>query len=191
MVFKGEGAGATIAWHRDVAETGSGFAAGRVFNVGVYLDDADLTTSVWMIPGSQAWGDDRATAALQRPPEDAEGFRTAGGVPVRVGAGDAIVHDVFAVHGSPPTAGMLRRVVYFEYRPIEVELEIGPHVREYVALEQQSLVACIRRRAALGIDDPPDAFAYRPSPPHSRFDRSEPATLRHPHEQWWRRPGSG
>jgi len=76
---------------------------------------------------------------------------------------------------------------YFEYRPIEVELEIGPHVPEYVDRKQQSLVACIRRRAALGIDAASGAFAYRPSPPYDRFDRSDPATLRYPHEQWWRR----
>jgi phytanoyl-CoA hydroxylase len=190
MVFKAEGVGAPIPWHRDVASTGAGFGSGRVFNIGVYLDDADLTTCLWAIPGSQSWDDDRATAALHRPADDAEGFRAAGGIPIPVGAGDVIVHDVFAVHGSPPTAGALRRVVYFEYRPIELELRIGPHVPEYVAVKQQGLVACLRRRVGLGIDSPGDAYRYRPAAPYDEFDRAEPATLRYPHERWWRRPDS-
>ncbi len=63
MVFKNEGAGAPIWWHRD-SGTGNGADPARqpIFNVDFYLDQADLSNCLWGLPGTNHWDDARASA---------------------------------------------------------------------------------------------------------------------------------
>jgi len=67
------------------------------------------------------------------------GFKTSGAVPVEVGPGDVILHNILVLHGSKPSKSpKLRRTVYFEYRAIAQELKMGPHVPEYIPLKQSA-----------------------------------------------------
>jgi hypothetical protein len=60
--------------------------------------------------------------------------------------GDVIIHNILVLHGSPAAQSHLRRVIYYEFRPAEVELAIGPHTPEYIPLKQHLLLACLRDR---------------------------------------------
>lgn len=182
MVLKAPGAGAPVAWHRD---DGAGPGAvshlrgARVFNVDVYLDPADARSCVWGIPGSNHWDVERvAQEALRR---NTDGFGTETAVPIPMEAGDVLLHDVMALHGSQATSGPLRRVIYFEFRPVDLELAHGPHVPAYVPLKQQVLAAAVRRRRAMPYAEGEQPFESQFAPDH------EPATWRYPHHDYWRK----
>lgn len=142
LVFKAEGAGVPIKWHRDA----SAASVDQIpaIDVGFYLDDATVEqdSCLYAIPGSQKWPDQLASHMLQHMSSD--GFRKSGAVPISVAAGDVIMHNILVLHGSPACASPLRRTVYFEYRDIDQELRMGPHKAEYLPLKQSSLpVSCI------------------------------------------------
>ena len=63
------------------------------------------------------------------------------GPTLKVNPGDVLFHNVLVLHGSPPAQTKLRRVLYYEFRPGEVEREFGPHTPEYGPLKQQILIA--------------------------------------------------
>ncbi len=111
MVFKTPGVGAEIPWHRD--EQIDDYAHHN-FNVDIYLDDSDEENCVWGIPGSHLWP--RAQAEQKVQELNSGGFQRNGAVPVVMYAGDILLHDIHTLHGSAPTQGPLRRVIYFEYR---------------------------------------------------------------------------
>jgi phytanoyl-CoA hydroxylase len=180
MVFKLEGEGAEVAWHRD---------AGRewvldtpIFNVDFYLDQATVENCVWAVPGSHRWPSAESDARLARLND--RGFDTADAVPVLMQPGDVILHDILTLHGSPATRTALRRVIYYEFRSIGTELAKGPHVPAYVPLKQDVLVSCLgeRSRQAYAAGEVP--FVYRPSAPHGARS-SALATFRIPHEAYW------
>jgi phytanoyl-CoA hydroxylase len=181
MVFKRAGAGAAIGWHRD-AGTDHHVGPAPIFNVDVYLDPSDETNCLWAVPGSHRWSDEQAEQAVDELGRD--GFGTAGATPLLLRAGDILLHDVLVVHGSPPARSALRRVVYLEFRPAEVELAVGPHLPVYVGLKQRVLLAALaeRRRAPYASHERP--FRYR--------GRLEPVAedieigWRYPHERYWR-----
>ena len=54
MVFKREGMGVAIPWHRDAGVAHTREEVAPIFNVDFYLDEADLTNCLWGIPGSQS-----------------------------------------------------------------------------------------------------------------------------------------
>ena len=62
-------------------------------------------------------------------------------------AGDVLFHSILVLHGSPAARSQLRRVVYYEFRPAEVEQAHGPHVPQYIPTKQKVLLACLRHRA--------------------------------------------
>jgi hypothetical protein len=82
--------------------------------------------------------------------------------------GDVLVHDDMVLHGSPRTlAAPLRRVVYFEFRPIEQILEEGPWDRGF-ADQRLRLVPVALQRHQDEFPDRPQfqwncADAYRPA----------------------------
>jgi ectoine hydroxylase-related dioxygenase (phytanoyl-CoA dioxygenase family) len=190
MVFKQEGAGVGIAWHRDAA-TSFVDPERPIFNVDFYLDEADLTNCLWGIPGSQNWTEAKAQAAIDRL-NAGGGFGTdANTVPLPMQPGDVILHNILAVHGSPPAQSKLRRVVYYEFRPGEIERERGPHTPEYIPLKQRVLLACVRDRARAPYAVGETPFAYRPDPefaPPPLGDDELLDTYRYPHQNYWRNP---
>ena len=186
MVWKTAGAGAAIEWHRD-AGTDQCDPGVPIFNVDVYLDAADAANGLWAIPGSQRWDDAQAARECAR--RNAGGFDTRGAAPIPMEAGDALLHDILLVHGSPACESALRRVLYYEFRPAEVELRRGPHTPDYLPLKQRVMLACLRERAGAPWARGETPFRYRPSAafavePLAAGERL--ATLRHPHHEHWR-----
>jgi phytanoyl-CoA hydroxylase len=186
MVFKNAGAGAAIPWHRD-AGTGCTAPDKPIFNVDFYLDEADMSNCLWGIPGSNLWSEKEASDTLARLNKD--GFQTEGAVPITMNPGDVILHNILALHGSPPALTRLRRVIYLEFRPIEVELELGPHTPEYIPIKQKELLACLRDRANSPYSKGEKPFTYNPSPayaPPPLGADEQLETYRYPHEKYWR-----
>ena len=181
MVFKQAGAGAAIPWHRDAGREHT--AAGTpIFNVDVYLDGSDSTNCLWALPGSQRWSDEEAARAVES--RSAGGFRTEGAVPLELSPGDVVLHDILVVHGSPPAQSSLRRVLYLEFRPVALELELGPHVAQYVPLKQSVLLRALAERARTPYGGDEEPFVYRGElAAGADGPRSE---WRFPHEEYWR-----
>ncbi|HEY3236899.1 MAG TPA: phytanoyl-CoA dioxygenase family protein, partial [Polyangiaceae bacterium] len=142
MVFKYEGQGAAIEWHRDAGT--DCVDVKPIFNVDFYLDPSDLTNCVWGIPGSNRWDDAEALAEIRR--RNSGGFDTEEAVPILMQPGDVLLHNILTLHGSPPVESKLRRVIYYEFRPIETELALGPHTPVYVPAKQAVLEACLEHR---------------------------------------------
>ena len=183
MVFKFEGQGAAIDWHRDDDRTKVGERP--IFNVDFYLDNSDLTNCLWAIPASNQWDDERAALDVKR--RTGTAFDSAGAVPLPMQAGDVLLHDILLLHGSPPARSRLRRVVYFEFRAAEAELALGPHVPEYVPIKQQILLACIRHRQTLPYAAGEKAYTYRPAAPFApKGSFLDPVSFRVPHSDYWR-----
>jgi hypothetical protein len=159
-----------------------------IFNVDFYLDEADLTNCLWGLPGSNLW--DEPTAQRKIAKLNAGEFRYDNAVPIPMQPGDVIFHNILVLHGSPPTRSKLRRVVYYEFRPAEIERATGPHVPEYIPLKQKVLLACLRHRAETPYANGEKPFAYNPSPefappPFGPNEKLE--TYRYPHMQFWRK----
>ncbi len=186
MVFKNAGAGAAIPWHRD-AGTACTVEGKPIFNVDFYLDESDLSNCLWGIPGSNQWSEKEANETVARLNKD--GFHTEGAVPIKMNPGDVILHNILALHGSPAALTKLRRVIYLEFRPGEVEREFGPHTLEYIPVKQKELLACLRDRANSPYSKGEKPFVYNPSadftpPPFSPDEQL--ATYRYPHDKFWR-----
>ena len=164
MVFKREGRGARIAWHRD-QRRGSIEGGPLAVNVDFYLDDADATTCLRGVPGSQAWPDDRAQAFIDRVVASGDEFGPDVAVPLPMKAGDVLLHDVFVLHGSPESRSALRRVLYYEFRSLAGERRHGPHDEDYIAAKRATLARCAAMRAGA---------------------RNDARDLRVPHEPHWR-----
>lgn len=187
MVFKLPGAGASIPWHRD-AGMAQVMGDRPIFNVGFYLDESDLSNCLWGIRGSHHWPDEQATRAC-RTLNAHDQFQITEAVPLPMQPGDVIIHNILVLHGSPAAQSHLRRVIYYEFRPAEVELAIGPHTPEYIPLKQQVLLACLRDRAAAPYAQGEPGFVYTPSaefaPPPLAAAEALP-TYRYPHAQYER-----
>ncbi|MBA2481474.1 MAG: phytanoyl-CoA dioxygenase family protein [Planctomycetes bacterium] len=189
MVFKNAGAGTGIPWHRDSGDgCGASDRERPIFNVDMYLDHSDRTNCVWGIPGSNRWSEARAFDTIARLNDG--GFRTEGAVAIEMQPGDALLHNILALHGSAPAQSHLRRVLYFEYRAGETESAHGPHTPEYIPAKQQVLLACLRDRAQAPYARGERPFAYRPDGAFAvgADAHATPASYRYPHQQYWRTP---
>ncbi|MFG3051507.1 phytanoyl-CoA dioxygenase family protein [Kitasatospora sp. NPDC048239] len=186
MVFKTTAGAPRLAWHRDgemYRDAVGVIGSGRVIDAGIYLDPAPEDNCVWAIPGSNYWDDERITRTAER--LNASEWDTAGAVPAVMNPGDALLHNILTLHGAPAVKGSQRRVVYFEYRPAELEWQVGPHVPAYVGLKQQVLRSCLDLRRESAPDEEP--FAYRPADALRHWEgRPELTTYRFPHEEYWR-----
>ena len=168
MVFKREGRGARIAWHRD-QRRGTIEGGPLAVNVDIYLDDADATTCLRGVPGSQAWSDDRAQAFIDAVSARDDEFGPDVAAPLPMRAGDVLLHDVFVLHGSPESRSALRRVLYYEFRSLSGERRHGPHDDRYIERKRATYAHCLALRnggTGGGPDSGPD--------------------LRVPHEPYWR-----
>ncbi|MEM7017366.1 MAG: phytanoyl-CoA dioxygenase family protein, partial [Pseudomonadota bacterium] len=190
IVFKAAGKGAATPWHRDA---GMDFYDDEhyktpIFNVDFYLDEADLSNCVRGIPGSNQWSETQAKQTIIR--LNNEGYDPSEAVPILMRPGDVLFHNILTLHGSPPCDSPLRRVIYYEFRPGELEREKGPHIPEYVPTKQRVLLACLRDRNQASYIDDAASFEYNPendfAPPS--LDNGEILeTYRYPHKQYWRR----
>jgi len=191
MVFKNEGMGVAIPWHRD-AGTDCTDSERPIFNVDVYLDRADMSNCLWGILGSNHWDQsriERTIAELNQGISTEGGFRTDGALPIIMEPGDVILHNILTLHGSAPARTHLRRVLYYEYRSGEIERAKGPHVPAYVAKKQQVLWECLRLRAAAPYVTGETPYVYNPTAEFAEFPRATPPTFRYAHGDWWRQPG--
>jgi phytanoyl-CoA hydroxylase len=189
MVFKNAGAGVAIPWHRD-SGAGNGATEVPLFNVDFYLDGSDMTNCLWGILGSNRWSEEDAKATVTRLNDAPGKFSTDDQcAPILMNPGDVIFHNILALHGSPAAQSKLRRVVYYEYRPIEIELKYGPHKPEYIPLKQKIFLACLRDRANCGYAKGETPFTYQPSAQYAPPTLGAGETLetyRVPHEKFWR-----
>jgi ectoine hydroxylase-related dioxygenase (phytanoyl-CoA dioxygenase family) len=195
MVFKKEGAGKAIPWHRDAAPyTQAGIDNDvAAINVDFYLDGSDMTNCLWGILGSNRWSPAKIEATLKELNKNADkgSFLTPpNAVPIPVEPGDVLFHSILVLHGSPAAQSKLRRVIYYEFRPGEVEKTFGPHMPEYIPHKQKLLLACLRERAKQSYGKVEKPFAYSASgdfaPPALAADE-QLSTYRYPHEKWWRK----
>jgi ectoine hydroxylase-related dioxygenase (phytanoyl-CoA dioxygenase family) len=188
MVLKLPGEGIIVPWHRDA---GTDFVGDKpIFNVDFYLDEADLDTCVWVIPGSHKWSLDHAQHEIARLNRD--GFSTEGAVPATMQPGDVLFHNILVLHGSPANSSdKLRRVVYYEFRTAHVEESKGPHVPAYLPLKQSVLLACMDLRKKAGyIPADEEPYVYSPPPPYNtviQAPHDPPPTYRYAHNEYWRR----
>jgi phytanoyl-CoA hydroxylase len=186
MVFKTAGKGVAIPWHRD-AGTDCTDPQRPIFNVDIYLDHADLRSCVWGILGTNRWDQAQAMERCNELNRDLTGdWAAAGAVPIPMEPGDVLFHDILVLHGSQPTTAPLRRVIYLEFRPGEVELAQGPHIPAYIPKKQQVLAAAIRRRSACHFAHQETPYVMRPDPAFVEFSQREPGTWRFDHGAWWR-----
>jgi phytanoyl-CoA hydroxylase len=182
MVLKAPNEGIIVPWHRDSAVPDGCMDTRPIFNVDFYLDEADAQTCLWVIAGSNKWSKDQAQERCNRP-----GFETEDAIPVPMNPGDVILHDIEVLHGSPAGDGNpLRRTVYYEFRPGEIEAEFGPHTLEYLTLKQQVLFECIKRRSQISYGAKETAFEYKPSGAFAIVEVKEPEQFRFPHDKYWR-----
>jgi phytanoyl-CoA hydroxylase len=183
MVVKVPDEGVIVPWHRDAAIMAGCTDTRPIFNVDFYLDPSNLKSCLWVIPGSNLWSAEQISERCARP-----GFDTSDAVPVPLEAGDVIFHNIQLAHGSPSGDGnALRRTVYYEFRPAEVELEFGPHTPEYIPLKQQVLVECLKRRAKTSYAAAEQPFKYAPTGEFSLAEPlAEPPTFRYPHAEFRR-----
>lgn len=197
MVFKMEGAGAEISWHRDgTLIPGYRPDGSQSINVDVYLDESDLSNCLWGFRASNHWTDERVAAVVDRlnGRPDGEAFQTSvdgmTAEPLPMRPGDVILHSTLAVHGSPAARSSLRRVIYLEFRPAEVEAAVGPHAADYIPLKQGVLLDCLAERATRSYAADETPYRYAPDPRFALPDRDAAEhtdrTYRYPHQRYWR-----
>jgi phytanoyl-CoA hydroxylase len=180
-VFKMEGAGAQVNWHRDAGPYLSDQPP--VFFADYYLDDADETTALRAIPGSHLWSYQDAmnrTSVLNRDND----FESPDIVVLPVKAGDVLFHHVHTLHGSPAGTGKLRRVIYFAFRAISVERITSPNRPRFIPAKQRILLECLQCRSEAPYVQDSLPFSYRPDaestpPAFNKLDRV--ANFRIPH----------
>jgi phytanoyl-CoA hydroxylase len=183
MVVKVPDEGVIVPWHRDAALMGNLAEPRPIFNVDFYLDRADLKSCLWVIPASNHWDEAKTKERCARP-----GFDTSDAIPVPLEAGDVIFHNIQLVHGSPSGDGnAMRRTVYYEFRPAEIEAAYGPHNLEYIPLKQRVLVESLRRRAKTPYGQREKPFEYSPTGQFGLSGETPvPPTFRYAHQDYRR-----
>ena len=148
MVFKQAGQGAEIPWHRDQRRGSITEDAPLAINVDFYLDPADDTNCLRGVPGSHLWTDTQAQAFIDGLGRDPYADDLAATLPMA--PGDALLHNVFVLHGSPEAASSLRRVLYYEFRNRSGEALYGPHDAAYADLKEGAYFYCQLLRSGGG-----------------------------------------
>jgi len=183
MVLKAPNEGVIVPWHRDAAVPKGCIDPRPIFNVDFYLDQADLKTCLWVIPESNHWTAEQCKERCSR-----SGFDFSDAISVPMNPGDVILHNIEVLHGSPAGDGNpLRRTVYYEFRPGEIEAEFGPHTLEYLSLKQQVLLDCLecRSQTSYGRNEVP--YEYKPDGAFAIAEVRKPDKFRYPHSQYWRK----
>jgi len=180
-VFKMEGAGAAVNWHRDAGPSLPDLPP--VFFADFYLDSADETTALRAIPGSHKWSREQAMERI-RTLNEADQFDGDDIEVLPMKAGDMLFHNVHVLHGSPAATSTLRRVVYFAFRSISVEKITSPRMPEFIPAKQRVLLSCLNRRANAAYIRDAQPFIYSPDPewtPPELHDQDTEINYRIPH----------
>lgn len=148
MVFKMAGDGEIIPWHQDAVFTKRKH---RVFNIDIYLDRASRDGgALRVIPKSQT-----AIHDVCKMNDGTYDWINGPHEIVDMEPGDVLIHDDMVLHGSPRTLeNPLRRVVYFEFRPIEHILEEKIWDRSFADQRLRLVPLALKRYQ--------DAFVNRP-----------------------------
>lgn len=154
MVFKNEGDGEAIRWHQDAVHP----RKHRLFNYDLYLDESRAGAgALHVIPGSQ--GGNLSACDFER----THGWDHPNAIQVEMEPGDALLHDVMVVHGSPRVTGnKLRRTIYYEFRAAEQILSEGPWDRSW--LEKRMRMIPIGQQAFHSQFPSEVEFDWSPSP---------------------------
>jgi hypothetical protein len=150
MVVKSPGSGFEVVLHQDLLHQS---LVGPVFSMGVYLDSSQHD-ALRILPGTHRLGPLTPNRLVAVAEEQADRFVTLPAQP-----GDLVVHNVLAIHGSPPNNSTVpRRVIYFEFRTVMQVLYDSPWPCEW-----------LRRRLSYV----PSAIAYRRAHPGPSLDPPE------------------
>lgn len=167
MVLKLAGGPVTVPWHQDTLWQS---LRAPVFSMGIYLDDSH-DDPLRILPGTQVAGpleEDQIPAFVAGREKDI--------VEIPAKAGDVIVHNVLAVHGSELNRGRQdRRVLYFEFRSLDQVENDSPWNRRWLERRLPYVPAAVKLRrtdAELAEED-------------RRFDLQAIARLEH----FWMYPG--
>lgn len=182
MIIKMPGSGFPVPFHQDKLYQS---LRSRVFSIGIYLDDSP-NDPLQIIPGTQRLG-----PLTQQDIESIVTTRQNEIVEVPAKAGDFIVHNVLAIHGSRDNRGhLLRRVIYFEFRTISQVLNDSPWDKSWMEKRLKLVPEAIRLRKELGMVASDSALAWSEakklshywSPPCGYFDNPGNVELRVPHD---------
>jgi hypothetical protein len=127
MVIKYPELGSIMPWHRDALRPKDAPAEIPTFTADLYLDATTPESAVWMVPGSHHWSAADALADCIRRNQDL-GFLTDGGaVPVLAQPGDLVLHHTWLNHGSSSCVAPLRRIIYFQFLPMDFARRMFHH----------------------------------------------------------------
>ena len=150
MVLKMPGQGIAVPWHRDRASTDDYPTEPPVFIADFYVDDADMDTCIWVVPGSHKWSDARTAEAISR---SATGTASPPATPCRCRCLPARCCSTTCEH-----------------------CEHCPSTRDYVIAKQKVLRACLRERRTTpyGADEARSTTGRRRHSTRARWPTARP-----------------
>ena len=158
MVVKTTGHASAIPFHTD---SWIELAKERkpVLVVGIYLDDSDEDSGLWLLPGTHRLSYDESMAERRRRKGGPQGLDTTGAVPLLAKAGDVIVHNAMTLHGSRAGRVTQRRTCYAWFYQREVA-RIW-YQDTFLRLGHRKLMTCISERMAVGWSAGEEPYHYR------------------------------
>lgn len=142
MVIKAPGC-QPIGMHQDNLDIEQ--SDGTVFDIAVYFDDSGHDPLI-VYPGTQNLGNLSLEAC-----EEIATRRASEAVEVPVHAGDLLMHNVRAIHGSRANSSdRTRRVLYFEFRTIDQVRHSSPWSERWLNERLPYVLSAMQYRARLG-----------------------------------------
>jgi hypothetical protein len=171
MVFKYPERGAIMCWHRDALRPKDAPEAIPTFTADLYLDATTPENAVWAVPGSHRLSPQEALDDCIRR-NDGMGFKTDGGaVPIIAEPGDLVLHHTWVNHGSASCDAPLRRIIYFQFLPMQFARRMFNHT--YLRHSHRRIAMSIAER--MGQSYAKDETPYRYRTNVSFADRPDPA----------------
>ena len=181
MIIKMPGSGLEVPFHQAIPYQSLG---SRVLSIGIYLDDS-YSDPLRVLPGSHRLGplDEGEVGRMGR-------ARSSELVEVPARAGDVIIHNVLAIHGSAENRSRRpRRVIYFEFRTISQVLTDSPWDGAWLAMRLRYIPAAVRMRRASGLADNDPTWAWQEAEalqhywmPPTEYETPGELRLRVPHD---------
>jgi phytanoyl-CoA hydroxylase len=158
MVLKYPGKGAMMPWHRDALRPKDAPEGIPTFTADIYLDATTADTSVWIVPGSHRWSVDAAQAECSRR-NDEHKFNVDDAVPIIVEPGDLLLHHTWLIHGSDDSSTNLRRVIYFQFLPMDFASGMFNHT--YIRHSHRRIAMSIAERQGMSHITDESPYHYR------------------------------
>lgn len=171
-VFKIPHRGYPVPWHQDPVDV----YCFPVFNVDVYLDEADTDNGcLYVIPGSHLGGY-HGTPGFVHQLTEGRNEDAPDAIAIRTQPGDVLFHSTSVLHGSWWNRGRsLRRTIYFHinhYQDIRHRPPEDGHRAAYLGAEDLMIDAIAQRKIRFPDEE---AFDYRPIDP-TRLEAPESAS---------------